>query len=532
MRMRYVFVWFVVLLAMFAGSLSGCATKAEPSPSEQQEPVLELRTLSFTIDCENYNKAVAEAVAQQLRELGVDVQVRVWGDWAVLKEALLNKEREMLMNDWGNSTLDPYDLLNPKFETGGRGNYAHYSNPRVDDLLKKGATGTDAAEREKIYREVQEILYDDAPWVFGYAMQEIEASRKTVQNWVPATDSRINLHRVSLTEGDTLVVGIRATIESLDPANHRNRIAETVIRNMFDGLVTRTPDGRVVPEIAESWEAISPTLWEFKIRKGITFHNGEPLTADDVKFTFDRIITEGGLGNGKSSPRKAGLLDPVTKVEKVDDYTVRFHLSAPWPIILQMLVHQQIVPKDYVERVGSEEFARKPIGAGPFKFVEGKLDERVVMERYDGYYGGSPDIPVAGPAKIKRAIFEVIPETSTRVAALQSGQAHIIQSVPPELVPELDKDPNCEVKTVEGTRVYFLEMNVTRPPFDDVRVRQAMNYAIDWDLIIEKVLGGYATRLNGPLLPHGFARHTGLSPYPFDPDRARQLLRDAGYRTE
>ncbi len=521
-------------LLLMAVSLTACGPQPAPAPppAPTEPPPAPKPALSFTIDAEGETKDVAEAVAQQLAAIGIDAQVRVWADWPVLRQAMVNGERQAYVGSWGNSTLDPYDLLNPKLQTGGRGNYSHYSNAELDRLLDQAATGTDPAVRAALYRQAQAIIYRDCPWVFAYSLQEIEACTKSIGNWVPATDSRINLHDVTLAGGDTIVVGLRASIEGLDPANHRSRIAETVVRNMFDGLVTRTPDGRVVPEVAESWQALSPTLWEFTIRRGITFHNGDPLTADDVVFTFTRIITEGGLGDGKSSPRRAGLLDPVERVEKVDDYTVHFHLSAPWPIILQMLVHQQIVPQRYLEEVGSDRFAQAPIGSGPFKFVEGSLDERVVMERYDGYYGGAPDLPPVGPAPVRRAIFRVLPENAVRVAALKAGEAHIIQSVPPAMVPELRADPNVEVKTAPGTRVYFMELNVTKPPFDHVRVRQALNYAIDWELIIDKVLGGFATRLGGPLLPHGFALDPDLKPYPYDPARAKTLLQEAGFSTK
>jgi len=177
---------------------------------------------------------------------------------------------------------------------------------------------------------------------------------------------------------DTIVVGLTEGIISLDPANHRNRTSETVIRNIFDGLVTRGPDMKIVPQIAESWEWLDDTTCEFKIRKGITFHNGEALTAEDVEFTFNRIIKEGGM-DGESSPRK-GLLGPLESVKIVDEYTVVFKLSKPWTVLLKMLPHQQIVPKDYLEEVGTEKFRKHPIGAGPFKFVEGKLNERIVTE--------------------------------------------------------------------------------------------------------------------------------------------------------
>jgi peptide/nickel transport system substrate-binding protein len=325
----------------------------------------------------------------------------------------------------------------------------------------------------------------------------------------------------------TLVVGIMSSVLSLDPANHRDRPTETVIRNMFDGLVTRTPDGKIVPEIAESWKNPSPTVWEFKIRRGVTFHNGDPLTADDVKFTFDRIITDNAI-DGKTAMRK-GLIDPLQKVEKIDDYNVRFHLNSPWPILLAMLPHQQIVSKKYLESVGTKGFLAKPVGAGPFRFVEGKLDERIVMERYDKYYGGSPEIPPVGPPPLKRVIFEVIPETATRITALQAGKVHIIQGVPPHMVETLKRDPNVVVKTALGTRVHMFEMNVKQPPFNDVRVRRAMNHALNMDIIVEKILSGLAKRMAGAILPHGLYLNTNLSPYKYDPALSKKLLAEAGH---
>jgi peptide/nickel transport system substrate-binding protein len=327
-------------------------------------------------------------------------------------------------------------------------------------------------------------------------------------------------------EDYTIIVGLSQTIMTLDPANHRDRVTETVIRNIYDGLVTRKPDGTVVPEIAESWTNPDPLTWEFKIRSGIKFHNGSDLTVEDVKFTFDRVIQEGAM-EGETSPRK-GLMGPVTEVEIVGDDTIRFVLKKPWPILLAMLPHQQIVSKAYVEEVGSD-IATKPMGCGPFKFVEGSIDERIVLERFDDYYGGSPEIPPVGPAPAKRVIFEFMPEVSTRIAALQGGDVHIIHNIPPDMVSTLEADPNVIVKTVEGTRMHMFEMNVTKPPFDDVRVRQAVNYAIDMDAIVKNVLSGYGTVVAGPLLPHGFARDPDLKPYGYDPAKAKKLLEEAGY---
>ena len=337
---------------------------------------------------------------------------------------------------------------------------------------------------------------------------------------------------VSFKKGGTLVIGLAASsISSLDPADHRSRTVETVLRNMFDGLVTRTRTGDVVLEIAESATMIESTLWEFEIKKGITFHNGEALTAEDVKFSFDRTINEAAIEYPEphTSPRK-GLIAPLESVELVDDYTVRFHLSGTWPVLMQMLCHHQIVPKDYLEEVGTKGFIEHPIGAGPFKFVEGKLDEQIVMERFDDYYGGAEDLPPVSPAFLDRLIFKFIPEASTRVAALRAGEVDIIDGVPSHLIPALAVDPDVLVKTCVSTQPNWVELTVTKPPFDDVRVRQAMNYAVDVDLIIEQMLGGMALALPGALSPlNNFADPT-LEPYGYDPDKALALLAEAGWK--
>ncbi|MBC7224407.1 MAG: LysM peptidoglycan-binding domain-containing protein [Anaerolineae bacterium] len=352
---------------------------------------------------------------------------------------------------------------------------------------------------------------------------------------IPAPEDAARLvegYRAATTpkRGGTIVVGLRGPVLTLDPADYRDRITETALRNIFDGLVTRTVENEVVLELAESAELIEPAVWEFKLKKGVTFHNGEPLTAEDVKFTFDRIITEGGIDYPEPhTAARKGLIAPLQEVEIVDDYTVRFHLSAPWPVFMQMLVHQQIVPKDYFEEVGTKGFIEHPIGAGPFKFVEGKLDEQIVLERYEDYYGGADDLPPVGPAFVDRVIFKVLPEDATRVAALQAGEANIIQGVPAHVIPALEKDPNVVVKACGGTRPHFMEMNVTKPPFDDVRVRKAMNYAVDVETIINKLYGGRATVLPGPLSPFNNFVDKTLQPYGYDPEKAKALLAEAGY---
>ena len=317
-------------------------------------------------------------------------------------------------------------------------------------------------------------------------------------------------------------------------------VKETVVVTK-EVVVTPTPAGprkggtlivglaagsRVVLELAESYEWIDDQTVEFKLKKGVKFHNGEDLTADDVVFTFERILTQ-DIG-----AKRRGFVKEVENVEKVDDYTVRFNLKSPWPVFMQMLVHNQIVPKDYLTQVGDEEFAKRPVGAGPFRFVEGKLDEQIVLERFDDYYGGADELPPVGPPLLDKVIFRMIPETSTRVASLLAGEVHIIQNVPAYMVPQFLGNPDVQVKTCMGTRPKFMDLNVTRPPFDDVRVRQALNYAVDAETLLAKVAGGYGIILPGPLSPANNYADPDLKPYGYDPEKAKELLAEAGYKPE
>lgn len=324
---------------------------------------------------------------------------------------------------------------------------------------------------------------------------------------------------VSTGEEKSVIVGISASVETLDPANYRDRTTESVLRNIFDGLVTPGEDGETEPLIAESWENPSPTEWIFKIKEGVKFHDGSDLTVEDVVFTFERVLHEGAMG-GETSPRQ-GLLGPLEKVEAVDDTHVKFTFEDPWPIFLKMLPHQQIVPKAYLEEVGDEEFRQKPIGAGAFKFVEGNLDDRIILEKFEDYHNGAPDIDYL--------VFDVIPETSSRVSALQTGEVHRINALSPTLAKELMDDDRIEVKDVNSTRAYMAEMNTSIEPFNDPKVRQAMNYAVDMDNIIESIFGDYAIRLPGPMLIDSFAHHDELEFYEYNPEKAKELLKEAGY---
>ncbi len=345
-----------------------------------------------------------------------------------------------------------------------------------------------------------------------------------VEEQQPAAD-------VEVSRPKTIVVAMAAAPITLDPADHRNRESETVIRNMFDGLVTRDTRSGVHMQLAESMDWTDDTTLDIKLRQDVKFHDGSQMTADDVVYTFERVIKEDQIEYPEvhSSPRK-GLIAPLESIEKTGDYTVVMHFSSPYPPAFQMLVHQQIVPKAYLEEVGTKGFVEHPIGTGPFKFVSASdgLDE-IVMVKFDDYYGGSPDLAPVAAACVDQVIFRVIPEASTRVAALLAKEVQIIETVPSDLVGRLNEDNSVAVKTAPGTQPKWIELNVNQPPFDDVRVRQALNYALDKNLIIQEIYNGRAIALPGPLSPYNNFVNKDLQPYPYDLEKAQQLLEDAGW---
>lgn len=328
----------------------------------------------------------------------------------------------------------------------------------------------------------------------------------------------------------TVVVGLSSAPLTLDPADHRDRTSETVIRNMFDGLVTRDTRSGVHLELAESMEWIDDVTLAVTVRQGVLFHDGVEMTADDVVFTFNRIIQENMIEfpEPHTSPRK-GLIAPLASVEQTGDYSVQFNFSAPWPVAFQLLVHQQIVPRHYLEEVGTEGFVARPIGTGPYRFVEGSLEDQIILERFEDYWGGAPDLAASGTSNIDRVIFRVVPESSTRIAALITGELDIIQNVPADALSALEGRDGVVVYTAPSTDPFWLQLNVTNPLFEDVRVRQALNYAIDKDLIVEAIYGGRAEVLAGPLSPFNNYANPNLSPYPYDPEMALSLLAEVGW---
>ena len=317
-----------------------------------------------------------------------------------------------------------------------------------------------------------------------------------------------------------LIIGQAADVTTLDPQMSTVANDIFVTFNIFDNLLTRDRDLNLQPMLATEWSQVDDTTWEFKLREGVTFHNGEPFGADDVEFTIERSY------DPEAATRVSTVFTTVEDVQVVDDLTVRFLTKAPDPLLPGRLSFYggQIMPKDYFAEVGAEQFALEPVGTGPVSFVERVPDERLTLARYDDYWGE--------PIAFETVVFRPITETASRIAALETGEVDIITRVPPDLVEQVRDLENARVEQVLYNGLYVLVVNSTVPPLDNPLVKQAMSLAIDREAIVEELWSGQGQIPTGPAIEGDFAYNPDLPPLAYDPDRARELLEEAGYNGE
>ena len=312
-----------------------------------------------------------------------------------------------------------------------------------------------------------------------------------------------------------LRVAIPWTPENLDPTMNLSSLRSQVGVSLFDSLVGRDADGKIVGELAESWRALDDRTWQLKLRRGVSFHNGEPFNAEAVRFTFQRV-----LNPEQKSPNRATVSE-VERVDVVDDLTVNLVLRSPYAPFLARLIDFPMVPPRYTAERGNQGLALRPVGTGPFRFVELMKDDHMIVEAFDKHWRGQP--------RVKRIVFKPIPEPFTRTAALRNGEVDLITTVPPNIAVELERVAGVRVQRVPSTWQIYLGLNAFKKPLSDVRVRQALNSATDVDAIIKNVMDGNGRRLEGPFTPNVFGFDPSVKGYAPDPARARRLLAEAGY---
>jgi peptide/nickel transport system substrate-binding protein len=302
--------------------------------------------------------------------------------------------------------------------------------------------------------------------------------------------------------------------ESLDPAVDTLITSISVMMNIYDGLIWRDGNGQIVPALAESWDFPTPTQMRLNLRHGVTFHNGDPFTADDVVFSFGRLFDK-----DNPSPLLSSLKGFVDSVEKVDDFTVLVNMPAPRATVIPTLVRVPILPKAAFEKAGAQAFGIAPIGTGPFKFVKWDKNQQIVLARNDDYW--------RGPAAIESFIVRPIPEDFARFASLSNHEVDIITNLTAERLEEIKSVPGLKAEAVPSVRNLFVGLDTRKGPFTDLRVRQAVNYAIDKKALIDVVMGGYAIE-NSSVCTQTLFGAAPVAAYDYDPEKAKALLKEAG----
>ncbi|HTZ97214.1 MAG TPA: ABC transporter substrate-binding protein [Terriglobales bacterium] len=311
----------------------------------------------------------------------------------------------------------------------------------------------------------------------------------------------------------TLVMIIESSPVNLDPRVGLDAQSERIDSLLFDDLLTRDEHLNVQPQLADSWDIPDPLTYVFHLHHAVKFHDGRSLTSRDVKWTFDSLL------QGKIRTTKSAAYRFVDHIDAPDDFTVVFHLKQPFATLLWNLSDGAI---GIVPYGSGDEVATHPVGSGPFRFVSAELDKEVVIERNNDYWADKP--------RIARVRFAVIPDTTTRALELRKGSADVaINALTGDLVIALEREPNLEVLHGPGTVLSYLACNLRDPILRDRRVRQAIAYAIDRQPFIHYLQRDFARPAYSILPPESWAYNGDVPRYDHDPERARQLLDQAGY---
>jgi peptide/nickel transport system substrate-binding protein len=313
---------------------------------------------------------------------------------------------------------------------------------------------------------------------------------------------------------NTLVMIIESSPTNLDPRVGIDAQSERIGELLFDALLIRDEHLNVQPGLAERWDIPDPLTYIFHLHHSVSFHDGRSLTARDVKWTFDSLL-QGEIRSTKSSAFRF-----VDHVEAPDDFTVVFRLKEPNSTLLWNLSEGAI---GIVPYGALDEVTRNPVGSGPFKFVSAEQDKDVVLERNDNYWGAK--------ARLCRVRFTVVPDATTRALELRKGSADAaINALTSDTIVALEREPNLQIQRAPGTVLSYLAFNLRDPTLQDVRVRQAIAYAIDRRPLLEYIWRGFAQPALSLLPPQSWAYDADVAAYHHDPEKARQMLDAAGYK--
>lgn len=333
--------------------------------------------------------------------------------------------------------------------------------------------------------------------------------------WAASLVLALGLGAPAAAQPQRLTIGIGSVPNSPEPHRDSTSNAMMIYAQMYEKLVGVDDQGRIVPVLAESWRLMNDTTWELKLRKNVAFHNGEPFTAESVKFSIERVM------NPATKSPWGGRIALVERVEILDSHTLRIVTKSPFGPLLQGLTVVDMLPPKYFTEKTERGFLEAPVGTGPFRFKAWAKQDHFTFTGNPAYWGGRP--------ALDEVVFRAVPEDATRVAGVETGELDVALLLPPEQVSRL-KGKGIDVRSTYQGQGMVMQIRGLQEPFRSPKVRQALNYAIDKEAILKSILLGHGRILDGQLVgPDAFGYNPALKPYPYDPKRAKQLLAEAGH---
>ncbi len=332
----------------------------------------------------------------------------------------------------------------------------------------------------------------------------------------------------SLHRGGTLIFGRGGDSIGLDPGHEMDGESFKVCDNIYDTLVQYSDEGtELTPGLAASWDSSADGLtWTFHLRQGVKFHDGTPLNAEAVLFSLNRQHEPTHPFHRVGGPYgywiDAGLAGIVDKITASDDWTVQIHLKQPYaPFIYTMAMTAFAIVSPTAAKKWGAEFTNHPVGTGPFKFIRWDRNDKIVLEANEDYWNGPPNLD--------RIIFRSIPDNAVRFIKLQEGSLHVIQFPNPDDLPLIQEDANLQLIAQPGLSIGYLAMNMDKQPFDNKKVRLAINHAVNKNAIVEHLYQGTGIAAKNPIPPTLWSYDDTLEDYDYNPEKAKQLLAEAGY---
>jgi peptide/nickel transport system substrate-binding protein len=376
----------------------------------------------------------------------------------------------------------------------------------VVSLMLSACGATPEVVTEVVKETVKEtVIVEGTPQVVEKEVTKVVEVEKQVEVVVTPTPAPVK----------ELVLGFSSGIQGLDMRKEGSVVNMSVSKLINEPLLFFDEKGELYPVLAKSWEQIDDVTTRFHLVENAMWHHGVPFTAEAVKYSLDKVL------DPEFPAWMNFALDGVVKEAKIiDDHTIDIITTGPTPSLLWRLTLLDLVEPGYAEEGGQD---MRPSGTGPYKFVEYVPREHYIVERNPDYWGE--------PAEFDRIVARILPEDSTRLAALLAGEVDMINAVTPEMMQKIQESEGVETVSGPTTRLIYSSLRNDRPPLDNVKVRQALNYAVDKQAIVDTILKDIAVVANGPLAPVLTGSRTDLG-YPYDPEKAKALLEEAGYNGE